>query len=63
MKTLLKTYYHQPQVDTEKIMKNLYLPERNASFTMMILPTITALGFLAIFIWFIIMLNIDFLAV
>jgi hypothetical protein len=29
----------------------------------MILPTITALGFLAIFIWFIIMLNIDFLAV
>lgn len=63
MKTLITTYYREPQVDTDKIMKSIFSEKKNYSWNdIFFIPTIGMAILLGIFSIFLFDLNLDFLS-
>ena len=50
MKSLIKTYYSEPQVDTDKIMKSLFSQEKKTNWSdIVLMPIIGMTVLLAVF--------------
>lgn len=63
MKTLITTYYREPQVDTDKIMKSIFLEKKNYSWSeIFLIPIIGMTVLLGAFCMCLFDLNIDFLS-
>lgn len=63
MKTLIKTYYTEPQVDSVRILKNVFEKNTRKFSLESLLLSIIAVGvLLMVFFYFLLGLNIEFLS-